>query len=71
MIPQRFVIEYPQRCRDLLNELEPTARERRLVGSFSLLTLVANSGALIGEADRPFPGVNKRREEEPNVVTPR
>jgi hypothetical protein len=26
---------------------------------------------LIGEADRPFPGVNKRWEEEPNVVTPR
>jgi type II secretory pathway predicted ATPase ExeA len=42
-----------------------------LVGPFPTVTLVANSGALIGEADRPFPGVNKRREEDPNVVTPR
>jgi hypothetical protein len=25
-------------------------------------------GALIGEADRRFPGANERREEEPNVV---
>jgi hypothetical protein len=41
------------------------------VGLIPTLTLVANSGALIGEVDRPFPGVNKRRKEEPNVVTPR
>jgi hypothetical protein len=40
-------------------------------GPFPTVTLVANSGALIGEVDRPFPGVNKRWEEEPNVVTPR
>jgi hypothetical protein len=37
MIPARFVVEYPQRCLDLIEELEPTARRRELVGSFSLL----------------------------------
>lgn len=41
MIPQRFVVEYPQRCALLLKMLEPMARESQLVGSFSLL--VANS----------------------------
>lgn len=37
MIPQRFVVEYPQRCLELIDCLEPIARQRRLVGSFSLL----------------------------------
>jgi hypothetical protein len=40
-IPQRFVTEYPQRCRELLAMLEPLARERDLVGSFALLVASA------------------------------
>lgn len=45
MIPQRFVTEYPQRCGQLLEMLEPRAREADLVGSFSLL--VASSAFTI------------------------
>jgi hypothetical protein len=41
MIPARFVVEYPQRCLDLIEVLEPTARQRELVGSFSLLAAAA------------------------------
>jgi len=41
MIPARFVVEYPQRCMDLIEALEPTARQRELVGSFSLLVAAA------------------------------
>lgn len=37
MVPERFVVVYPERCLDLLEMLEPKARERQLVGSFSLL----------------------------------
>jgi hypothetical protein len=37
MVPQRFVVEYPERCLALLEMLEPMARTCRLVGSFSLL----------------------------------
>ncbi len=40
-IPTRFVVEYPQRCLDLIRALEPTARRRDLVGSFSLLVAAA------------------------------
>jgi hypothetical protein len=41
MIPARFVVEYPKRCLDLIKELEPIARQRKLVGSFSLLVAAA------------------------------
>jgi len=41
MIPQRFTIEYPQRCAELLRMLEPQAREQNLVGSFALLVASA------------------------------
>lgn len=41
MIPARFVVEYPQRCFDLIEALEPTARQSGLVGSFSLLVAAA------------------------------
>ncbi len=41
MIPARFVVEYPQRCLDLIESLEPTARSRELLGSFSLLVAAA------------------------------
>jgi len=41
MIPQRFVTEYPERCGQLLQMLEPQARERDLVGSFALLVASA------------------------------
>jgi hypothetical protein len=37
MVPERFVVEYPERCLALLEMLEPMARESQLVGSFSLL----------------------------------
>jgi hypothetical protein len=37
MIPARFVVEYPLRCLELLQALEPTARKRKLLASFSLL----------------------------------
>lgn len=37
MIPQRFVTEYPARCMDLFELLEPVAREKQLIGSFSLI----------------------------------
>jgi hypothetical protein len=41
MIPKRFVTEYPERCGQLLQMLEPHARERDLVGSFALLVASA------------------------------
>lgn len=41
MIPQRFVTEYPQRCSQLLQMLEPQARQADLVGSFALLVASA------------------------------
>lgn len=41
MIPARFVVEYPRRCLDLIEVLEPTALDRELVGSFSLLVAAA------------------------------
>jgi hypothetical protein len=37
MIPERFVVEYPKRCLELLGMLEPMAREKEMIGSFSLL----------------------------------
>lgn len=36
-IPTRFSTEYPARCLELIGILEAYARDRRLVGSFSLL----------------------------------
>jgi hypothetical protein len=45
MIPERFAIEYPQRCLTLLKALEPMARRERLLGSFCLL--VASSVLVI------------------------
>lgn len=41
MIPQRFVTEYPSRCGQLLDMLEPLARQRNLLGSFALLVASA------------------------------
>jgi hypothetical protein len=32
MIPERFVVEYPERCLKLLEMLEPRAREEELTG---------------------------------------
>ena len=43
-------------------------RHRRRARPFPTSTLAAKSRALIVGADRPFPGVDERREEEPNVV---
>ena len=37
MIPEKFVTEYPARCMDLFALLEPAAREKQLLGSFSLI----------------------------------
>jgi hypothetical protein len=37
MIPHRFVTEYPERCLQLLDEMEPLARDRDLLGSFALM----------------------------------
>jgi hypothetical protein len=37
VIPHRFVTEYPERCGQLLLDLEPYARKRNLLGSFALL----------------------------------
>src|SRR5438105_2571301 len=37
MIPERFIVEYPERCLDLLKVLEPSARRKQLIASFSLL----------------------------------
>ncbi|MBF0269950.1 MAG: hypothetical protein HQL44_15300 [Alphaproteobacteria bacterium] len=41
MIPSRFVVEYPQRCSDLLCMLEADARKADLLGSFSVLVASA------------------------------
>jgi hypothetical protein len=63
MIPHRFVTEYPKRCGHLLEMLEPLARERDLVGSFSLLVACAAFTipfARMTEADHPL----GRRERE-------
>jgi hypothetical protein len=40
-IPSRFAIEYPQRALQLIEMLEPRARNRDLVGSFGLLAASA------------------------------
>ena len=45
MVPERFVTEYPSRCMKLLELMEPIAREKELLGSFSLI--VATSVFLI------------------------
>lgn len=45
MIPERFVTEYPSRCMELFAIIEPMAREKELIGSFSLI--VATSVFLI------------------------
>lgn len=37
MIPARFVVEYPRRCLDLIDVMEPEARRLSLLGSFSLM----------------------------------
>jgi hypothetical protein len=42
MIPARFVVEYPKRCLDLLEALEPFARRRELCGV--ILALGCGSG---------------------------
>ncbi|MBZ9944492.1 hypothetical protein LB533_25695 [Mesorhizobium sp. BR1-1-13] len=41
MVPERFVTEYPARCRQLLDILEAPARKADLVGSFALLVASA------------------------------
>lgn len=38
MIPDRFVTEYPARCIALLDEMEPIARDKDMLGSFAVLT---------------------------------
>jgi len=40
-VPDRFVTEYPDRCRQLLDMLEGPAREADLIGSFALLVASA------------------------------
>ncbi len=45
MVPERFIFEYPDRSKQLLEMLEPEARKHNLIGSFSLL--VASSIFLI------------------------
>lgn len=37
MIPQRFAIEYPERCLELIDNFEAIARERDLYGTFSVM----------------------------------
>jgi hypothetical protein len=37
MIPSRFATEYPERCLQLLEAFEQIARERDLIGSFSVM----------------------------------
>lgn len=57
MIPQRFVTEYPERCGQLLEMLEPQARERDLLGSFALLVASAAFNIPFGritEEDHPL-----------------
>jgi len=40
-VPERFVTEYPDRCRRLLDMLEGPAREADMIGSFALLVASA------------------------------
>lgn len=40
-VPDRFVTEYPARCRQLLDMLEGSARDSELIGSFALLVASA------------------------------
>jgi len=37
MTPERFATEYPERCLELLDALEPVAREKDLYGTFSIM----------------------------------
>jgi hypothetical protein len=67
MIPERFIIEYPERCLDLLKVLEPFARRMHLVASFSLLA--ASSVLTIpferSKAEHPL----RDRERHPGVAS--
>jgi hypothetical protein len=54
MIPERFVTEYPGRCGQLLDMLEPLARRKNLIGSLGLL--VASAAFTIPFARMTEPG---------------
>lgn len=41
MVPERFVVEYPERCLRLLELFEAQARNEKLLGSFALLVASA------------------------------
>ena len=47
MIPQRFAVEYPERCLQLLHAFEPIAQERDLYGTF--LKLIGCTNQQVGE----------------------
>jgi len=63
MIPQRFVTEYPERCLQLFDILEPQATANNLVGSFALL---AASAAFV----IPYERLKKHPLETSSVQTP-
>ena len=65
VVPARFVTEYPLRCMELFELIEPMARDKDLLGSFSLI--VATSVFLI-----PYERMNdrhflNRRGKEPDL----
>jgi hypothetical protein len=56
-VPERFVTEYPDRCRRLLEMLEGPARKADLIGSFALLVASAAFNipyARMSEEDHPL-----------------
>jgi hypothetical protein len=77
-VPERFVTEYPDRCRRLLDMLEGPARSGDLIGSFALLVASAAFNipyARMSEKDHPLgrpedrlydamEGLNKQRFED-------
>lgn len=80
MIPQRFVTEYPERCNQLLDMLEPQAREHDLFGSFALLVAsaafnipfgrITEDGHPLGQPEPPLSTAIKNLERQPFLDAP-
>jgi hypothetical protein len=64
MIPLRFITEFPERCELLISMLENFAREKRLLGTFSLL---AAAGAFTIPFSRVAEGDHPLGNKEPEI----
>ncbi|MGO7675011.1 hypothetical protein [Rhizobium leguminosarum] len=63
-VPDRFAIEYPQRCLQLMNALEGYARDKLLVGSFALLAAASVLTIPYERMKAAHPLYNKVKDDE-------